>query len=411
MAQQDTVNQARNELQETLGSDYVVERDLGGGAMSRVFVAQDVALGRRIVVKVLPREMAVAVSIERFRREIQVAASLVHPHIVPLLSAGETRGIPYYTMPFVEGESLGMRLLRDTRLPVAAALRLAIGVASALDYAHRRGIVHRDIKPDNILVQDGHGLVTDFGIARAITEAATGTSLTDAGLVLGSPTYMSPEQITGERELDGRSDIYALGCVLYEMIAGAPPFTGPTAQAVLIRHLNDPAPAVRTIRPDVPESIDRILASALAKDPSNRFGTAGELAAALEAPDAMSAAIISRPRSTRAGRLLPPRNRSRSGVCSRLRIACGGADLSWARILGRPAARQPARSVCARDEGAGNRSRQRRSARVCRRLLRMVRLRLGQGGGRIRKSGLAESKLVVDSDLLRDPFVRAWRVR
>jgi len=214
MAQQDTVNQARNELQETLGSDYVVERELGGGAMSRVFVAQDVALGRRIVVKVLPREMAVAVSIERFRREIQVAASLVHPHIVPLLSAGETRGIPYDTMPFVEGESLGMRLLRDTRLPVAAALRLAIGVASALDYAHRRGIVHRDIKPDNILVQDGHGLVTDFGIARAITEAATGTSLTDAGLVLGSPTYMSPEQITGERELDGRSDIYALGCVL-----------------------------------------------------------------------------------------------------------------------------------------------------------------------------------------------------
>src|SRR5262249_41029099 len=147
----------------------------------------------------LPREMAGAVSVERFRREIQLAASLVHPHIIPLLSAGDARGIPYYTMPFVDGESLGVRLLRDTRLPLAAALRLAIGVAGALDYAHRRGIVHRDIKPDNILVQDGHSLVTDFGIARAICEAATETSLTDAGLVLGSPTYMSPEQITGDR--------------------------------------------------------------------------------------------------------------------------------------------------------------------------------------------------------------------
>src|SRR5262245_9545345 len=295
----DTASDLRNELQQALGSHYLVERELGGGAMSRVFVAQDISLGRRIVVKMLPREMAAAVSVERFRREIQVAASLVHPHIVPLLSAGDAHGIPYYTMPFVDGESLRARIQRDAGVPLATALRLAAGVASALDYAHRRGIVHRDIKPDNILIHDGHALVTDFGIARAITEAATKTSLTDAGLVLGSPVYMSPEQITGQPELDGRSDIYALGCVLYEMIAGTPPFTGPTAQAVLIRHLNDPAPGLRTSHPEVPESIDRILAAALAKDRSQRFATAADLAAALDAPYAVAVAAPTRAPSTR----------------------------------------------------------------------------------------------------------------
>jgi len=294
MSPQDPRTDAQHELQQALGSDYLVERELRGGAMSRVFVARDVALGRRIVVKVLPREMAAAVNVERFRREIQVAASLVHPHIVPLLSAGETRGVPYYTMPFVDGESLRVRLLRETRLPLRAALRLAIGVASALDYAHRSGIVHRDIKPENILVQDGHALVTDFGIARAISEAARGTSLTGAGLVLGTPIYMSPEQIGGDRALDGRSDIYALGCVLYEMIAGTPPFTGPSAQALLVRHLTDPAPSVRTARPDVPESVDRVLATALAKDPSQRFSSAAEMAASLEAPHAVSIAAPAR---------------------------------------------------------------------------------------------------------------------
>lgn len=300
MAPQDTRSELQNELQQALGADYVVERELAGGAMSRVFVVQDVALERRIVVKVLPREMAAAVNVERFRREIQVAASLVHPHIVPLLSAGEARGIPYYTMPFVDGESLGVRLLRETRLTLPVAVRLATGIASALDYAHRRGIVHRDIKPDNILVHDGHALVTDFGIARAISEAATGTSLTDAGLVLGSPTYMSPEQITGVRDLDGRSDVYALGCVLYEMIAGTPPFTGPTAQAVLIRHLNDPAPSVRAMCPEAPESIDRIVATALAKDPSQRFSTAAAMARALEPPHDGSVTAAPRPRLRRA---------------------------------------------------------------------------------------------------------------
>jgi eukaryotic-like serine/threonine-protein kinase len=206
VAARDSDTALRRELQHALGSAVVVERELGGGAMSRVFVARDVALDRRIVVKILPREMAAAVNVKRFRREIQVAASLLHPHIIPLLSAGQARDIPYYTMPFVEGESLRARLARDSRLPVSDALRLTCEIARALDYAHRRGIVHRDIKPENILAHDGHALVTDFGIATAISKAAKGTILTDVGLVVGSPTYMSPEQITGDRVLDGRSD-------------------------------------------------------------------------------------------------------------------------------------------------------------------------------------------------------------
>src|SRR5262245_35577924 len=285
----ETGTDLRKELQKALAGVYVIERELGGGAMSRVFVAQDPALGRRIVVKVLPREMSAAVNVERFRREIQLAASLLHPHIIPLLSAGAARGIPYYTMPFVDGESLRSRLERDSRLPVDEVVRLGSEVARALDYAHRRGIVHRDIKPDNILLHDGHALVTDFGIARAISAAATGAMvLTDVGMVPGTPAYMSPEQITGERELDGRSDVYALGCVLYEMLAGSAPFTGSTAHAVLLRHLNDPAPGLRAARPDVPDTIEQAVVTALAKDPAGRFASAAELAAALEQPQALS---------------------------------------------------------------------------------------------------------------------------
>ena len=253
------------ELQEALGGVYVLERELGGGGMSRVFVALDSALGRHIVVKVLPHEMKAAVNVERFRREIQLAASLLHPHIIPLLSAGDAAGIPYYTMPFVEGESLRARLMRDWQLPVGEAVRLACEVGRALDYAHRRGIVHRDMKPDNVLVHDGHALVTDFGIARAISEAVRGPALTTVGIAIGTPAYMSPEQGTGEREIDGRSDIYSLGCVLYEMLAGNPPYTGMTAGAILVRHTVDPVPSVRAVRPEVPEAIDHALTKALAK--------------------------------------------------------------------------------------------------------------------------------------------------
>ena len=211
------------QLQATLGTGYAIERELAGGGMSRVFVAQERALGRRVVVKILPPELAADVSMERFHREIQLAAMLLHPHIIPLLSAGDAEGLPYYTMPFVEGESLRLRLARDGPLDVEVALRLTREVALALDYAHRQGIVHRDIKPENVLLHDGHAFVTDFGIARAVNRAASGINLTIVGIALGTPHYMSPEQGSGDRELDGRSDIYALGCVLYEMLTGDPP--------------------------------------------------------------------------------------------------------------------------------------------------------------------------------------------
>lgn len=274
----------RDQLQEALAGVYVLERELGGGGMSRVFVAQDTALGRNVVLKVLPPEMSAACSTERFRREIQLAASLLHPHIIPLLSAGEARGILYYTMPFVEGESLRNRLVNEWRLPVSEAARLACEVARALDYAHRRGIVHRDMKPDNILAHDGHALVTDFGIARAISAAASSGALTTAGIALGTPAYMSPEQISGERELDGRSDIYALGCVVYEMLAGRPPFTGLSAGAIMVRHATDPVPNVRAARPEVSAAIADALTIALAKDPSQRFTSAADFAVAMEEP-------------------------------------------------------------------------------------------------------------------------------
>jgi serine/threonine-protein kinase len=278
------------ELQEALGTAYRLERELIGGGMSRVFVALETALGRRVVLKVLPHEMAGAVNVERFRREIQLAASLLHPHIIPLLSAGEALGIPYYTMPYVEGESLRERLVTEWQLPVAESVRLACEVARALDYAHRRGIVHRDMKPDNILAHDGHALVADFGIARAISEAATRPALTTIGIAIGTPAYMSPEQGTGERVIDGRSDIYSLGCVLFEMLSGRPPFPGMSAGAILVRHVHDPVPSVRAIRSEIPAAIDRAITRALAKDPSDRFATAADLEAALEDARAVRAA-------------------------------------------------------------------------------------------------------------------------
>ncbi|MEO8334274.1 MAG: protein kinase [bacterium] len=269
-------------LQEALGGVYVLERELGGGGMSRVFLARDDALSRRIVVKLLPPEMAATVNIERFRREIQLAASLMHPHLIPLLSAGEVLGLPYFTMPYIEGESLRARLLREGQFAVREAVRLGIEVARALDYAHRSGIVHRDMKPDNVLTHDGHALVTDFGIARAINESANGVSLTSVGMVIGTPAYMSPEQCGSGHAIDNRSDIYALACVLYEMLAGRPPFSGMSATTILMMHRTAPVPSVRALRPEVPEAIDRALTKALAKEPSERFNTAAEFAEVLE---------------------------------------------------------------------------------------------------------------------------------
>ena len=272
----------REQLQSRLGRAYAVEQELGGAGMSRVFVANDVTLGRRIVVKVLPPEMLGAYSRERFRREIQLAASLLHPHLVPLLSAGEADGLPYYTMPYIDGESLRARLAREGHLTIDDATRLAREIADALDYAHRRGIVHRDIKPENVLLHDGHALVTDFGIARAICRSCDSTPLTGVGIAVGTPAYMSPEQARGEQELDGRTDVYALGCVLFEMLTGSAPYTGFSSQAVIMRHVTDPIPRVSALRFDVPPSLEHAVTRALAKDPRDRFQTAGELARTLD---------------------------------------------------------------------------------------------------------------------------------
>ena len=252
--------------------------------MATVDLARDRKLDRLVAVKVLRPELAESLGTERFLREIQIAAKLSHPHILQLYDSAEIEGRLFYVMPYVEGESLRQRLDREPRLPVAEAVRLAAEVAGALDYAHHQGIVHRDIKPENILLHTGQAIVADFGIARAVdaasTDSAGGTTLTATGVVIGTPLYMSPEQVVGD-PVDGRTDIYALGCVLYEMLAGAPPYTGNTAQAVLARHTVDPVPSVRQRRAEVPVELERTVAKALAKAPGDRFPQAADFRDAL----------------------------------------------------------------------------------------------------------------------------------
>ncbi len=294
--------------------------------MSRVFVARENRLGRRVVVKILPPELAVGVSIERFRREIQLAASLVHPHIVPLLGAGDAEGLPYYWMPFVEGESLRTRLARDGRLAVDEALRIARESARALDYAHRQGIVHRDIKPENILLQDGHAVVLDFGIARAISRSTTdaGVGLTGLGIVIGTPRYMSPEQGIGDTALDGRSDIYSLGCVLYEMLVGSAPFDGSSARAIIESHRSDPVTAPSVRRPDVTAAVDDVVLTALAKYANQRHESAARFAELLE--EALTTVIRPTRRVSGGGGAVADRPRDRTVAVLPFENMSGDAD-------------------------------------------------------------------------------------
>ena len=253
--------------------------------MATVYLARDRKHDRLVAIKVLRPELAAALGAERFLREIQIAAKLSHPHILQLYDSDEVDGQLLYVMPYVEGESLRQLLEREGRLPIATAVQLAAEVAAALDYAHQHGIVHRDIKPENILLHTGQAIVADFGIARAV-DAASGaagasiTGLTATGVIIGTPLYMSPEQVLGG-EVDGRTDVYALGCVLYEMLAGAPPFNGPNPQAVLARHTLDPVPSLRKTRPEVPPEIERTVAKALAKSPEDRFASATQFRDAL----------------------------------------------------------------------------------------------------------------------------------
>ena len=269
----------REALQGVLGGGYTLERQLGGHD-SRVFTAIDTGLGRRVVVKVLPRGLTASVSAERFRQELQLAARLTHPHIVTALSAGSGGDILYYTMPFVEGESLRTRLGREGQLPLEDALCVAREVADALTYAHGQGIVHRDITPENILLAAGHALVTNFGIARAVSRAEV-TALTAPGVILGTPAYMSPEQASGVPQVDARSDVYSLAAVVFEMLAGEPPFTGPTPEAIMAKQQAMPAPSLRSRRPSTPDAVELAVAKGLAAVPADRFQTARAFAQAL----------------------------------------------------------------------------------------------------------------------------------
>jgi len=267
-------------LTSALADRYAIERELGHGGMATVYLARDLKHGREVALKVLRPELAAALGSERFIQEIQVAARLQHPHIVPLYDSGEADGFLYYVMPRVAGESLRRRLERERQLPVEEALRLTRAVAAALDYAHRQNVVHRDIKPENILLHEGEPMVADFGIARAIS-AAGGEKMTQTGLALGTPQYMSTEQASGDREVDGRSDVYSLGCVLYEMLVGEAPFTGPTPQAIMARQFTEPVRSVRSVRGTVPEALECAVVKALAKVPADRFATAALFSDAL----------------------------------------------------------------------------------------------------------------------------------
>ena len=271
---------ALSALSAALADRYRLERELGHGGMATVYLAQDLKHDRAVALKVLKPELAHALGPERFLREIQVTAQLDHPHILPLLDSGDAGGFLYYVMPYVQGETLRTRLTREKQLPLDDALQIAAEVADALNYAHGQGIVHRDIKPENLLLAGRHVRVADFGIARAVT-AAGGDSLTATGVAIGTPAYMSPEQAGGSKDVDGRSDLYSLGCVLYEMLAGHPPFTGGTAHEILARHSMDAVPSLAAARPTVPEGLERAIATALAKVPADRFSTAAQFADAL----------------------------------------------------------------------------------------------------------------------------------
>jgi eukaryotic-like serine/threonine-protein kinase len=273
-----------------LAGRYAIVRELGRGGMATVYLADDLKHRRKVAIKVLHPELGSLLGPDRFIREIQIAASLNHPHILPLYDSGVAEGLLYYVMPYVRGESLRQKISRETQFSIAEAIDIVRQVASALEYAHAHGLIHRDIKPENILLHEGEAMVSDFGIALGIVSGESGKRgrteerLTGTGITLGTPHYMSPEQSAGERTLDARSDVYSLGSVLYELLAGEPPYTGATAQAVIAKRFTDPVPKVRRLRPTVPPGVEQALIKALAKVPADRFSTAAQFAAALSAP-------------------------------------------------------------------------------------------------------------------------------
>jgi serine/threonine-protein kinase len=325
-----------------LSGHYRLETEIGAGGMATVYLADDLRHDRKVALKVLRPELAAVIGAERFLAEIKLTANLQHPHILPLFDSGEAESFLFYVMPFVQGESLRDRLNREKQLPVDEAVRLACEVASALDYAHRHGVVHRDIKPENILLHDGRALVADFGIALAASKAS-GTRMTETGMSLGTPHYMSPEQAMGEREITARSDVYALGAVLYEMLTGDPPFTGSTAQAVVARVVTEsPRPLVPQ-RHTIPPHVEAAVLTALEKLPADRFATAAQFAEALTHPAATRATVTSAQPAP--APLVAPGSRWRDPVVLGLAVATVASLGLAATQLRRPAADHPLRPV------------------------------------------------------------------
>jgi len=350
-------------LQAALGERYRIDRELGRGGMATVYLAEDTKHGRLVALKVLHPQLAAAVGPQRFRREIAIAAQLQHPHILPLLDSGEAPGGPlWFTMPYVEGESLRDRLAREHQLPLGDALRITREIAAALDYAHRRGVIHRDVKPENILLAtDGQALLTDFGVARDLLTAASLTGerrLTDTGVSLGTLEYMSPEQTAGTRDIDARTDVYALGCVLYEMLAGEPPFTGATPQALVARRLVEHPLPLQAVRDRIPDAVEQAVEIALARSPADRYQSIADFAAALDEE--------ARPEEggRRGRRSGSPRARPRSATWARVRSWGAGAALAlvvgaglvfaWTKWRPRPSASTPERLAVLPFENVGD---------------------------------------------------------
>ena len=320
------------QLGTALAGRYSVVREIGAGGMATVYLARDIKHGRDVALKVLRRELGAVLGPERFFGEIRVTAQLQHPHLVPLFDSGEAEGMLYYVMPFVDGESLRARLERERQLPIEDAVHIAVAAASALDYAHRRGVIHRDLKPENILLVDGEPLVADFGIALAVSRAG-GARITESGISLGTPQYMSPEQATGDRQLDARTDIYSLGCVLYEMLTGDPPHTASTAQGIIARVLTDKPRDVRATRETVPVQVAAAVDRALEKIPADRWPTAAQFCDALRAPAGALAPAnrthVSTPSASAAAMTSATRRRLLAGSGVLLAAALGTVAGAW----------------------------------------------------------------------------------
>jgi eukaryotic-like serine/threonine-protein kinase len=337
------VTETMDRLQAALAGRYVLKRELGRGGMAVVYLAEDLRHQRQVAIKQFEPELAGVVGHDRFLREIQVASHLTHPHILPLYDSGEADGLLYYVMPYIDGETLRGRLQRAGQLSVEEAVRIAREVADGLAYAHRQGLVHRDIKPENVMLTSGHALVMDFGICRAVGEASAGAGLTRSGLTMGTPAYMSPEQWTAPERVEARSDLYSLGCVLYEMLVGEPPFTGATAGVLLARHTQQEVPSVRLVRPDVPEPVEAVLKRALAKVPEERFAGAHDFAEGLYSAVTLPAFTIpgatrptppGHPTSKQPGASLRRRRLLQVGISFGLIAAAYGAYIGFSEVIG-----------------------------------------------------------------------------